>query len=84
VTSRPDLIAAASNLDRFPFESATMAEAGRLAANVLRNIAAATSGEPAEVPETIWLQFSDDGQNIRKWSIVPFEGGRAFSSGERS
>jgi hypothetical protein len=31
----------ASNLERYPFESATMNEAARLAANVLRNVRSA-------------------------------------------
>lgn len=39
----PELIAdlriRAGNLERYPFESATMVEAGQLAANVLRNLA---------------------------------------------
>jgi hypothetical protein len=34
-----ELTQAASNLERYPFESATMAEAGRLAANAVRNVA---------------------------------------------
>ena len=36
---RDDLLTRARNLERFPFESATMAEAARLAANILRKVA---------------------------------------------
>jgi hypothetical protein len=40
-TVTEDLLARARNLERYPFESATMAEAGRLAAEQLREVAAA-------------------------------------------
>lgn len=30
----------------------------------------------------IYLQFSDSGENIRKWSREPFEGGVRFVAGE--
>jgi hypothetical protein len=36
-----DLLARARNLERYPFESATMAEAGKLAAAELRKVARA-------------------------------------------
>lgn len=29
--------------------------------------------------DRIYIQWSDDGQFIRKWSREPFEGGEAFS-----
>lgn len=35
---RDELLIRAGNLERYPFESATMAEAGRLAANAIRNV----------------------------------------------
>lgn len=36
--ARDGLVQHASNLERYPFESATMAEAGKLAANAIRNV----------------------------------------------
>lgn len=32
----------------------------------------------SEAPTTIYVQWSDDGQHIRKWSHEPFDGGTAF------
>jgi len=31
---------------------------------------------------TIYIQFSDCGQHIRKWSRDPFDGGLCFARGE--
>ena len=46
---RDDLLIRARNLERYPFESATMAEAGRLAARHLREVAQAIGNADAPV-----------------------------------
>lgn len=35
--------------------------------------------EPADPTPTIYMQFSDDGQHIRKWSLEPFEAGTRYT-----
>lgn len=32
----------------------------------------------SDTPTAIYVQWSDDGQHIRKWSHEPFDGGIAF------
>lgn len=37
------------------------------------------SDPPPKVPTLIYVQWSNNGQNIRKWSHAPFEGGQMFA-----
>jgi hypothetical protein len=40
--------------------------------------AAIAKAEPVDPTPTIFVQFSDDGQFIRKWSFEPFEAGTRY------
>jgi hypothetical protein len=58
-----ELLTRARNLERYPFESATMAEAGRLAANALRNIASGMKDFPP-------CELCDDSGYVERFSGV--------------
>lgn len=34
----------------------------------------------AKVPDLIYVRFSDDGENIRKWAREPFDGATAYAN----